>query len=252
MATLLLSAAGAALGGAVGGSFAGMSSLVLGKAIGATLGSVIDQRLLGAGSQPVETGRVERFQVMGSSEGAALARVFGRTRVAGQIIWSSRFLEHVNEEEVGGKGGGGGGGTVREFSYTVSLAVALCEGEVLRVGRIWADGQALDQSGLNWRLHTGGEDQLPDPLIDPEEVASAILRAAEQPTREIKVGAMAKVNTLVSKLLPRLADKLSAKRATQQQREEPPRDPQGTLYKAGECGRVRGSHAATTSGHVVS
>jgi GTA TIM-barrel-like domain/Putative phage tail protein len=164
MATLLLSAAGAALGGAVGGSFAGMSSLVLGKAIGATLGSVIDQRLLGAGSAPVETGRVERFRVMGSSEGAALARVFGRTRVAGQIIWSSRFLEHVNEEEVGGKGGNGGA-TVREFSYTVSLAVALCEGEVLRVGRIWADGQALDQSGLNWRLHPGGEDQLPDPLI---------------------------------------------------------------------------------------
>ncbi|MFO1208805.1 MAG: hypothetical protein U1E40_06225 [Amaricoccus sp.] len=29
----------------------------------------------------------------------------------------------------------------------MSLAVALCE-EVSRVGRIWADGQALDQSGV--------------------------------------------------------------------------------------------------------
>ena len=35
----------------------------------------------------------------------------------------------------------------------------------MRIGRIWADGQAVDQAGLTWRLHTGSEDQLPDPLI---------------------------------------------------------------------------------------
>ncbi len=163
MATLLLAAAGSALGGAVGGSVAGMGSLVLGKAAGALLGSAIDQRLLGQGSAPVETGRVERFRVMGSSEGAALARGFGRNRVAGQLIWSSRFLEAVSSERVGGKGGGGT--KVREYSYSVSLAVALCEGEVSRIGRIWADGQAVDQSGLTLRLHSGAEDQLPDPLI---------------------------------------------------------------------------------------
>jgi hypothetical protein len=165
MATLLLSAAGAALGGATGGSFLGLGTAVLGKAVGATLGSVIDARLMGQGSAPVETGRVERFRVMGSSEGSALARVFGRTRVGGELIWSSRFLETVNTERVRGGKGGGGSATVRQYSYTVSLAVALCEGEVSRVGRIWADGQAIEQSGLAWRLHTGSEDQLPDPLI---------------------------------------------------------------------------------------
>ena len=34
-----------------------------------------------------------------------------------------------------------------------------------RIGRIWADGQAVDQSGLTFRLHEGSEEQLPDPLI---------------------------------------------------------------------------------------
>jgi len=162
MATLLLSAAGSALGGALGGGIAGLGTAVLGKAIGATLGAAIDQRLLGTGSEPVETGRVERFRVMGSSEGAPIARVFGRVRLAGHLIWSSRFLESVNEEEVGGKGGGT---TVREYSYSVSIAVALCEGPVLRVGRIWADGIVLDQSGVTFRLHRGTDAQLPDPLI---------------------------------------------------------------------------------------
>ena len=146
---------------------------MLGKAIGATLGAGIDQRLLGTGSEPVETGRVERFRVMGSSEGAPIARVFGRARVAGHLIWSSRFLEAVHEEEVGGKGGGA---TMREYSYSVSIAIALCEGPVLRVGRIWADGIVLDQSGVVLRLHEGTESQLPDPLIaaiEGEEKAPA-------------------------------------------------------------------------------
>jgi hypothetical protein len=161
MATLLLSAAGTALGGALG-SVGGLGAMALGKAAGALAGAAIDQRLLGAGSAPVETGRVERFRVMGSSEGSALPRVFGRCRVAGQVIWSSRFLESVRTENVGGKGGGT---SVREYSYSVSLALALCEGRVARIGRIWADGQAIDQSGLTLRLHEGSDDQLADPLI---------------------------------------------------------------------------------------
>lgn len=174
MATLLLSAAGAALGGGFGGSFIGLGTAALGKALGATAGSIIDQRLMGVGSEPVESGRVERFRVMGSSEGAAIPRAWGRVRLAGQIIWSSRFLEHVSNNEVGGKGGGGA--TVREFSYTVSLAIALCEGPVVRIGRIWADGQPLEQKSLNWRLHEGTEEQIPDPLI------AAIEGAEEAPT----------------------------------------------------------------------
>lgn len=166
MATLVLAAAGSAVGGALGGSVAGLGALAVGKAAGALLGSAIDQRILGSGSAPVETGRVDQFRVMGSSEGSTLPRVFGRNRLAGQIIWSSRFLERVTTESVGGKGGGAG---VREYSYSVSLGIALCEGVLSRIGRIWADGQPIDQSGLTIRLHPGTEDQHPDPLIDAVE-----------------------------------------------------------------------------------
>ena len=59
MATILLSAAGAAIGGGIGGTVAGLSTAVIGRAVGATVGRVIDQRLMGQGSQTVETGRVE-------------------------------------------------------------------------------------------------------------------------------------------------------------------------------------------------
>lgn len=166
MATLVLAAAGSALGGAVGGSVAGLGALAIGKAAGAMVGSAIDQRILGGGSAPVEAGRVDQFRVMGSSEGTALPRVFGRNRIAGQVIWSSRFLEHVSTESVGGKGGGA---SVREYSYSISLGIALSEGVLSRIGRIWADGQPVDQSDMTLRLHPGTDDQQPDPLIEAVE-----------------------------------------------------------------------------------
>lgn len=168
MATLLLGAAGAALGGAVGGSVLGLSGAVIGRAVGATLGRVIDQRLMGAGSEAVEVGRVERFRLMGASEGAALGPVWGRVRVPGQVIWATRFSETVSQT---GGGKGAPRPKVTEFSYSVSLAVALCEGPIGGVGRIWADGVEIEPGTLSLRVYAGSEDQLPDPRIAAVEGA---------------------------------------------------------------------------------
>jgi GTA TIM-barrel-like domain/Putative phage tail protein len=161
MATLLLSAAGAAVGSGFGGTVLGLSGAVIGRAVGATVGRVIDQKVLGAGSEAVETGRVDRFRLNSAGEGVPVGRVWGRTRVAGQVIWSTRFAE-TSETSGGGKGGGP---KVTSYSYTVSVAIALCEGRILRVGRVWADGQEIDPSTLTLRVYRGSETQAPDPKI---------------------------------------------------------------------------------------
>lgn len=172
MATLLLGAAGAAIGGGFGGTVLGLSGAVIGRAVGATLGRVIDQRLLGAGSEPVETGRVDRFRLMGASEGAAVPRLWGRARIGAQVIWASNFLERQTTS-----GGGKGGPPTPEvttFSYSVSLALALCEGPIRRIGRVWADGQEIDASKLTLRLYRGTGSQLPDPKIEAIEGAGNV------------------------------------------------------------------------------
>jgi len=162
MATILLSAAGAWAGAAAGGGALGLSGIVLGRAAGATLGRVIDNAILGAGAEPVRRGRVDRLRLTGASEGAPVPRVYGRMRVGGQVIWATRFREH--KQTSGGKGLSPAP-KVETYSYTISLAVALCEGEIARIGRIWADGEEIAPEGLNLRLYTGSEAQLPDPLI---------------------------------------------------------------------------------------
>ncbi len=172
MATILLSAAGAAIGSSIGGGVLGLSSAVIGRAVGATVGRLIDQRLLGAGSEVIETGKVDRFRLMGASEGAAIPQIYGRMRVAGQVIWASRFLERVRTSGGSGKGAAPSTPKVRTSSYSVSLAVALCEGEISGVGRIWADGIELARNAISMRVYLGDEDQqMPDPTIEAIEGA---------------------------------------------------------------------------------
>ena len=163
MATIVLSAAGMALGGSIGGAVFGLSMATIGRAAGATLGRYIDQQLLGAGSEPVEAGHVDRFRLTGASEGAAVAHVYGRARVGGQVIWATRFTETTTT--TGGGKGVGPQPTITEFSYSVSLAIAVCEGEISHVGRIWADGVEVAPADLNMRVYRGTMDQQADPKI---------------------------------------------------------------------------------------
>ncbi|MTH96078.1 glycoside hydrolase/phage tail family protein [Roseibium sp. RKSG952] len=165
MATLILTAAGQALGGALGGALGlGSAGSILGKAAGALAGGALDQALFGS-SRTIETGQLADLSVQASNEGASLPRVYGRARLSGQVIWATNFEEVVSEETQGGKGGGGSSVTVRSYSYFANFAVALCEGPIARVGRIWADGKPLDVSGITFRVYTGDETQAPDPLI---------------------------------------------------------------------------------------
>jgi len=139
-----------------------ISGQAIGGFVGASLGSALDRSL--NGSPHIEGPRLDTLSVQTSVEGAAIPLVFGRSRISGQVIWASRFSEHRNSQ-----GGGKGGPRVTNFSYSVSFAVGLCDGEIDGIGRIWANGELLDQSDLAFRLHTGASDQLADPLIEAIE-----------------------------------------------------------------------------------
>ena len=109
----------------------------------------------------IEGARLEQLEIQTSSEGAVIPRVYGRMRLAGQVIWAGRFRESEETESLSGKGGP----EITEYRYSVSLAVGLCEGEIARIGRIWANGAELDLSSVTVRLHGGSETQQPDGLI---------------------------------------------------------------------------------------
>jgi len=53
-----------------------------------------------------------------------MARVYGRMRLAGQVIWASHLREIQSEEPV--QSGKGGGPTRIDYRYTISFAIGLC------------------------------------------------------------------------------------------------------------------------------
>lgn len=163
MAKLAFAEAGARLGAAFlpdGLSFLGiqLSGAQIGSAVGGLAGGAIDAALAG----PVaETGRLSGLTIMESREGAVIPRVFGRMRVGGQVIWATHLKERKSERSANGKGGP----TIAEYSYSISFAVAICEGEITGVDRIWVNGEPLSLAHVTSRLYRGSADQLADPLI---------------------------------------------------------------------------------------
>ncbi|PPB79751.1 putative tail protein [Albidovulum inexpectatum] len=167
MGTLILGAAGSAIGAAFGGTILGLSGAAIGGMIGSAIGSVVDSMILSslAPAQRIEGARLDSLRLTSSTEGAVIPRVYGRMRIGGNVIWATDFREEKKTKKSGGKGGGPKVKTTT-YTYYASFAVALCDGPIRGIGRIWADGELLDTSKVTLRWYPGDEAQLPDPFIE--------------------------------------------------------------------------------------
>ena len=195
MASLVLGVAGALVGGFFGGP--------MGASIGYLVGSGIGNLLFpqdtsnDSNTSVSQTGpRLSDLKVQSSTYGNMLPIVFGTMRVSGNMIWSTDIIEtqHVTTttqstsgSSSGGKGGGGSATsttttTTTTYTYSINCAFALCEGVIVGVSRIWANGTlifdqtpenagitlafAIAGNGGSVTVYQGTESQYPDPLIE--------------------------------------------------------------------------------------
>ncbi|HGG9560707.1 TPA: phage tail protein [Neisseria meningitidis] len=106
--------------------------------------------------------RILSLQVQRSSQGLTLPVIYGRTRVAGNLVWYGDFvaIEHKATTRQGGKGGGGVKQVDISYTYEAAVMLALCEGEIQGVGRIWRDKEKFDSlAQLRLTLMRGGDEQ---------------------------------------------------------------------------------------------
>ena len=156
MATLVLTAVGTAVAGPIGG------------AIGAMVGQQIDNAVFAPKAR--QGPRLDDLKIQTSTYGARVPRLFGRVRVAGQVIWSTDLIE-TRAKTSNGKGRG----STETYSYAASFAVALSARPIARIERVWADGKLLRGAGgdlktdVTIRVQGGDEDQPVDPLIASAE-----------------------------------------------------------------------------------
>ncbi|MBX9726213.1 MAG: glycoside hydrolase TIM-barrel-like domain-containing protein [Rickettsiales bacterium] len=168
MAAIVLAAAASQGAAALG---AGTFFAAVAGGVGGYLGGFVDRSIFGGKARINQEGaRLNDLMVQASSYGKAIPLVYGNARIAGNIIWSRPISEHVTtttQSSGGGKGGGGGSveTTTTSYTYTASLAVAICEGPISEVVRVWADAKQLDLTQGNYTLYLGDETQLPDTYI---------------------------------------------------------------------------------------
>ena len=106
--------------------------------------------------------RILSLQVQQSSQGLTLPVIYGRTRVAGNLVWYGDFvtIEHKTTTRQGGKGGGGVTQEDIKYTYEAAVMLALCEGEIQGVGRIWREKEKFDSlAQLRLTLMRGGDEQ---------------------------------------------------------------------------------------------
>ncbi|MGX5220223.1 phage tail protein [Pseudomonas segetis] len=173
---------GGVVGAAVGFVASGFNPVgaAYGFAIGFAAGGLLDPPK----GPTVEGPRLSDLSLQTSTYGRFLPRFYGTLPVTGNIIWleGNKLKETVKKKKQGGKGGGGGT-TTKTYTYSATFAIALGEGQLAGIKRIWCRDKliynsasddletiiASNQNASGWRFYPGSDDQLPDPRIEAEK-----------------------------------------------------------------------------------
>lgn len=120
------------------------------------------------GSKHVQSSQVQKYsglQIQTSIYGKCIPIVYGRTRVAGNLLWYGDFNATAHSQGgsgkggVGGGGGGKGGGGSVTYTYSTSFILALCEGPISNIRRIWWDKNLGNLSSIGFTFFSGSYSQ---------------------------------------------------------------------------------------------
>jgi len=126
---------------------------------------------------------------------------------------------------------------VKGFTDALRVEQASVEGHPVSI-TLMIPGAVDTPFPLHARNYLANEPTLPTPRLDPREVAEAILRAAAHPTREVHVGIGAKLDSIATKVIPRIRDHYAAALVHRQQSNRRNLTPLGALNAPSEDGHV--------------
>jgi hypothetical protein len=168
------------VGGAVGFVLGGPSGAILGANLGGMAAGAFFAKTQRVQLPTQEGPRLADLRAQTSTYGNMISKVYGTMRLSGNVIWATDIKEIKTEKTStqtssgGGKGGGGGKTTTSQttvtYEYVITLAIAICEGAVDEVFRVWADSKVLTEDVLSaaqgkYNVHLGDETQMVDDIM---------------------------------------------------------------------------------------
>lgn len=120
-----------------------MPQIAIGIAVSAALAGVQYLLTPRPKQQRVDSGRMDDIRIQGSDYGAIIPRVWGRGRLAGNVIWSAG-VQHYTVTSGGNSSGKKNPGSIETTHvYTTSIGILVCRGEISTFERIWADSDII-------------------------------------------------------------------------------------------------------------
>ncbi|AOZ05970.1 phage tail protein [Cupriavidus malaysiensis] len=116
---------------------------------------------------------VSSLRMQTSCNGKPIPLLYGMPRVAVNVIQHEDFQAHAHQEQAAG-GKGGSAPSTTSWSYTATVLLAMGQGEILGVRRIWKGKEISDASRLGLDVYTGANGQKPFPHIAGKFPARAL------------------------------------------------------------------------------
>ena len=116
------------------------------------------------------------FQINTASYGEVVPEILGTTRVSGNIIDYEDFTAHEHRTTTRTGKGGGSKHTDISYTYTVAASIALCEGPIAGIGKVWRDKEVYQYPNekIELTLFNGAVAQAPWPYMTSKHPDKAL------------------------------------------------------------------------------
>lgn len=116
------------------------------------------------------------FQINTASYGEVVPEILGTTRVSGNIIDYDDFTAHEHKSTTKAGKGGGAKHTNITYTYSVAAAIALCEGPIAGIGKVWRDKEVYEYPNekIELTLFNGEIAQAPWPYMTSKHPEKAL------------------------------------------------------------------------------
>lgn len=119
--------------------------------------------LFGGHNTTIRENKISSFTVSTAEYGSTVPEILGTTRISPNVIYYDDFTAHEHRQSQKSGKGGGSRTTTITYTYTVAVILALCEGQISGIGKMWKDKSLYQypNGDIGLTLFDGKEDQKP-------------------------------------------------------------------------------------------
>lgn len=119
--------------------------------------------LFGGHNTTIRENKISSFTVSTAEYGSTVPEILGTTRISPNVIYYDDFTAHEHRHSQKSGKGGRSRTTTITYTYTVAVILALCEGQISGIGKMWKDKNLYQypNGDIGLTLSDGKADQKP-------------------------------------------------------------------------------------------